>query len=200
MKNIISFFFLWIILFAFVPVQADADNEALYYDCFAYILSNDNTAEVVRYMSSDRTVTIPDQLDGYSVTSIGDNAFAHCESLEKVSIPENASSLGRNAFYGCASLKEVVIPGSVTAIDYGTFRDCISLRKVIISDGITTIGDYAFMWCKSLAEIIIPESVTTIDFGAFYGCDSLTLTVESGSIAEAYAIQTSIPYRTNIVP
>lgn len=42
------------------------------------------------------TYTIPD-----NVTSIGDWAFSHCESLESVTIPKNVASIGNGAFaYG----------------------------------------------------------------------------------------------------
>ena len=46
--------------------------------------------------------TIPD-----GVTSIGDEAFYYCRSLESVTIPEGVTSIGAKAFYYCQNLAEV---------------------------------------------------------------------------------------------
>ena len=44
---------------------------------FEYIVKSDNTAEITRYNenSTNRIVTIPSEINGYSVTSIGRCAF-----------------------------------------------------------------------------------------------------------------------------
>lgn len=61
---------------------------------------------------------IPD--DG-SVTSIGVSAFADCDLLTSITIPEGITSIGSGAFYGCSSL---------TSIDYqGTMAQWKAIRK-----------------------------------------------------------------------
>ena len=108
------------------------------------------------------------------VTSIGDSAFAGCDSLTSVTIPDSVTSIGGSAFYGCNSLTSVTIPDSVTSIGNYAFYNCDSLTSVTIPDSVTSIGDRAFSDCDSLPSVTIPDSVTSIGNDAFGNCDRLT--------------------------
>jgi hypothetical protein len=46
-----------------------------------------------------------------SVTSIGNYAFAFCESLTSITIPDSVTSIGNSAFSGCSSLRAVTFLG-----------------------------------------------------------------------------------------
>ncbi len=56
-----------------------------------------------------------------SVTSIGDEAFFECSSIELVSIPDSVTSIGDYAFSGCSSLETVAVGSSVESIGEGAF-------------------------------------------------------------------------------
>ena len=57
----------------------------------------------------------------YSVTSIGDDAFADCTGLTSVTIPNSVTSIGNSAFAYCTGLSSVTIPNSVTTIGNSAF-------------------------------------------------------------------------------
>ena len=151
------------------------------------------------------TLVIPSEIDGNSITSIGDDAFYGCKSLTSVTIPNSVTSIGDAAFYECTSLTSVTIgnsvtligdwafqyctsltsvtiPDSVTSIGYDAFRGCTSLTSVTIGNRVTSIGDDAFYGCKSLTSVTIPNSVTSIGDDAFYGCTSLTSVTIGNSV------------------
>ena len=123
------------------------------------------------------SVTIPD-----SVTSIGNYAFSHCTDLTSVTIPDSVTSIGGYAFGGCSSLTEVTIPDSVTVIDSGTFIECTDLTSVDIPDGVTSIGNGAFSRCSGLTSVDIPDSVTSIGDRAFRDCNSLKSITFEGTV------------------
>ena len=75
---------------------------------------------------------------------IADEAFAWCESLTSVTIPNSVTSIGDEAFEGCKSLTSVTIPNSVTSIGVEAFGSCSSLKSVTIPNSVTSIGLGAF--------------------------------------------------------
>ena len=107
------------------------------------------------------------------VVNIGEKAFARLDNLKNIDIPDSVTNITTLAFYRCNGLVSVQVPGSVTAIKNGTFRECNNLKKVILNEGITGIEQYAFYDCELLEEISIPGTVTTVGNSAFYRCKNL---------------------------
>ena len=79
-------------------------------------------------------LTIPSELGGQPVTSIGKGAFAGCESLKSIAIPNSVTSFGEGAFCDCESLKSITIPNSVTSIGEDAFYGCASLTSVRVEN------------------------------------------------------------------
>ena len=142
------------------------------------------TVEVGRNQSRGNItipVTIVHNGQTYTVTSIGDYAFASCY-ITSVNIPDSVTSIGNYAFSYCTDLTSVYIPDSVTSIGNSAFSVCSGLTSVDIPDGVTTIGEYAFESCYSLTSITIPDSVTSIGDYAFEICTKLTNVTFAGSV------------------
>ena len=104
-----------------------------------------------------------------SVTTIGYSAFAWCEFLTIINIPNSVTSIGNSAFEGCECLISINIPNSVTTIGKDAFAFCDSLTSIYIPNSVTTIGNWGFGACKSLTSITIPNSVVIIIGNPFYG-------------------------------
>ena len=80
--------------------------------------------KLLKYNGNDNNVIIPD--DG-SFTSLGDDCFLGCESLESITIPESVTALGDECFYYCTSLKSITLPESVTSLGKDCFHGCVNL-------------------------------------------------------------------------
>ena len=141
-------------------------------------------------------LTFPATIEGKSVTSIGDKAFAECTSLTSITIPDGVASIGRYAFFDCTSLTSITIPDSVTSIGDGVFVSCTSLTSIMIPDSVTSIGVRAFVSCESLTSITIPAGVTSIGEEAFSWCSILTAVTFLGDAPEVgsdvYSVNTTI--------
>ena len=121
------------------------------WECY---ITDDGTLSI-RYLGNDNEVVVPEKLDGRKVTDIGDSAFAFCESLTSVTIPDGVTSIGGNAFCVCSSLISVTIPDSVTYIGESTFCVCTSLTSVTIPDSVMCIDGNPFVLCDKLTEIVV---------------------------------------------
>lgn len=98
---------------------------------------------------------------------IGKGAFANCENLQKITLPESVSELGDGAFAACRQLENIVIPSKVKTIPKRCFTDNINLRYIHLPEGLTSIGYSAFSWCDSLEYIELPDSLKSIGEDAF---------------------------------
>ena len=141
------------------------------------LITNDTEYEVADVTGDPTDLVIPSEYEGKPVTSIGYKAFAWCNGLTSVVIPDGVTSIGEDAFESCFDLTSVVIPDSVTSIGDGAFEYCSSLTSVVIPDSVTSIGSYAFYDCDGLTSVVIGESVTSIGERAFNSCDNLTSVV-----------------------
>ena len=111
---------------------------------------------------------------GTSVTSIGDNAFAYCNSITNIVIPQGVTNIGSYVFTACYSLTNVIIPQGLTSIGSYVFQNCSLLKSVVITQSVTSIGTNTFQYCSLLKSVVIPQSVTTISNAIFQNCFSLT--------------------------
>ncbi len=114
------------------------------------------------------SITLP-----YTLVSIGQYAFANC-SITNISLPSSLKSIGKWAFYECPTLTSIAIPSGVTTIEEGVFWQCSSLTSITIPNSVTSIGSSAFSNCSNLNSVSIPSGVTSIGNSAFHNCSNLT--------------------------
>lgn len=138
-----------------------------------YTILNSAEVAVTACTSSATHISIMPEIDGYQVVSIGEEAFAECDSLQAVTIPGTVTEIGIGAFYGCTSLTSLTIPDTVTEIESGTFFGCSSLTELTLGNAVTSIGDMAFGYCSSLTALELPDTVETMGDQVFYYCTAL---------------------------
>lgn len=180
----------WSSTFGGVPTIQETDPSQFNYATnFAYItnsttVTTNATITITRYNPSvvNGTVPIPNVINGYPVTSIGNNAFFGISIiLTNAIIPDSITSIGIQAFGECDALTNVFIPDSVTNVGIGAFQECFNLATITVdannpayasADGVlfdknlSTIEQYPGGLAGSY---LIPDSVTTIGTWAFFG-------------------------------
>ena len=157
-------------------------------------------------------VQIPAQINGVAVTSIGDEAFTECYSLNSVTIPGSVKSIGSGAFVFTA-IKELTIPEGVVSIGESAFY-ATGLTSVTFPASLTSIGASAFM-SSALTSATFLNGNTEIGGGAFnfesfeyvddegnhgYGgnvpLEGLIIYAPAGGKVEQYCKDKGIPFQT----
>lgn len=167
------------------------EDDAFYYGTLSgeIVINGINTYDL---KANKGILKIPEEIEGLTVTAIGDEAFQYETDIVQVVLPDTLEEIQYRAFYNCDKLKSVSIPNSVTVLGTNTFEscdslesvktsilsesafiDCISLNSVDISNGLEELPSRVFEKCSSLEEIDIPDSVLTLGSSAFNNCTAL---------------------------
>jgi hypothetical protein len=88
---------------------------ALGFTGLAYVINEDGLTCTITGLGSvtETEIAIPLEIDGYTVTAIGDKAFENCTHLTKILLQDSITTIGTRAFYGCTGLTEFTIPKNV---------------------------------------------------------------------------------------
>ncbi len=137
---------------------------------FTTSVSNDKVTITGTYCDIVGNMTIPEKIDGKTVTAIGDNAFSDQVNLKCVYFEDYSTdmSIGHSAFAYCEELTLIRIPDNVAEIKDSTFTGCGGMIWTYSGGSMTRIGNFAFYETKLPALNTIASSVTTIGQGAFY--------------------------------
>ena len=144
-----------------------SDEEGNEYPVVSLYYSNRNI------FKSNRNTTIKNIIIPSSVTSIGNNAFAYCTGLKKITMPGTAS-IGDGAFYKVTNVEEVTLTGQGAMPNYSSsysytpwYQSRNKIQSITIGEGITSVGDYVFYGNSNLEEIELSENITSIGQNAF---------------------------------
>lgn len=144
MKKLICWACILVMLLTAVPAMADNTRRSGQY---TYQIKGNGTITITKFHWGKDTddIYIPNMIDGYTVTAIGDeafkrdvmrrNGFGRLENdFETVSltIPDSIKSIGQKAFWN-ATLSEINLPDNVQSIGYGAFVGNPSIKFKISS-------------------------------------------------------------------
>ena len=159
----------------------------------------DGMAQLRYYEGSDSVVTVPAEIDGYPVYSIGWGLTCPFSGvrdvLTSVVISEGVQMVERQCFKDCTKLQSVTLPSSLTSISTYAFQNCTGLKEIELNEGLESISSYAFL-NTGLTSVYIPATVTDIGDEAFgyegpmedtQSMDSFTIYGYTGTAAHEYA-------------
>ena len=179
----------------------------------AYV-SSGSEIQINKYKGSGGNVIIPSEIDGVKVTRIAESAFANCQSLTGIHLPNTLEYIGSKAFADSTTgnmrgvivlpsrLKEIggsaFADTGVTGIiikcscnfDSHTFWHLQHLKYVVISKEADVVLNDPFQWTNifdsELQFIIIPDNGSIIiGKNPFEECPNITIyTPESSNAAQ----------------
>lgn len=174
-----------------IPFTASAEeNTTLTSGDFSYQILEDDTLCITAYLGGGGEVSIPAEIEGKTVTTLGDELFWYMEEVTSVSLPESLEYIGARVFQSCTSLTKVELPNSVAEIGDACFLGCSSLAEINVPSNLVYVGAFAFdetpwvtqfdgctsiilggrVFYKYLADedkVVVPDGVVCISDNAF---------------------------------
>ena len=137
---------------------------------FSYRKNTDGGITIYEIENVTDEIIVPETIDGYTVTEIGDRVFAqYGKKLKSVVLPDTVTSIGFRAFYGCEVLENIRLPKNLKTIGEAAFYSCRALKSIELPDGLISIEKTAFCGCSSLEDIRFPDSLRHIGKEALFG-------------------------------
>ena len=145
---------------------------------------DNSTVKAVSYTGSEEEVTIPEVVNGKTVTVIGKETFFR-SGVKSVIIPDTVTTIEDYAF-SLSDIESVTISKNVTQIGEYAFSECFKLAEFIVSansehytseNGILYNKDKTFLLFVTNSyenEFTIPETVVNVKKGAFKNCEKIT--------------------------
>ncbi len=111
-------------------------------------------------------ITVPEELDGYKVRSIGSDSrqFVESDMLKikenKIILPDSLKRINKNALNGCFSLEEINLPVGLKEVGDGAFSGCRTLDVYIENPSLVFRGNTKW----NVFGLISYQNSTTKDF------------------------------------
>ncbi len=112
-------------------ISVDEDNPN-FMSMDQMLFSKDTATLVECLMTKSGAVALPQ-----CTRHLATNAFAYCENVTSIALPEGLASIGYWAFVANQQLNNMVIPSTVTYIAPSPFVNCPALSHLSIADGNT---------------------------------------------------------------
>ena len=128
---------------------------------------------------------------------IGDSAFAESH-IHNFVLPLTVSKIGNNVFANCEFLERITISPNIKVLSCGAFLNCKKLNNVYIPNGVKIVRNNCFKGCSGLNEVWFPNSLEKIEKGAFSECPLTIAVLTKETIVEegALANTCTIRYRS----
>jgi len=128
------------------------------------VVEIEGSGELTSAMTNQYSATTVSAEIGELCTSIGLNAFSHCNGLTSVTIGNSVTSISNSAFYYCSGLTSVTIGSGVTSIGLNVFHHCSKLTSITsLATTAPTIYFNTFQNVKSNGTLTVPSGSSGYD-------------------------------------
>ena len=136
-------------------------GSALEFNGFTYEVA-DGAVTITGYVGSEVNVVIPETIDTYPVTAIGETAFSGNATLESITLPASVKQV-KSLLDSCANLKRIYIPNIAFWFE------------TQFAGNLLTGGRELYVNGALLEDLVIPETVTEVKFTGYTHLKSVTV-------------------------
>ena len=119
---------------------------------------------------------IPEAIDGYLVTTIGEDAFYHCVGFTgNIEVPDSVKYIKRGAFQACHSIQgELKMSSNILEIEDYAFLGCERITgQICLPNSLRKLGNNVYFNCYGFTgDVVLPSGLESVG-SAFSGCKGL---------------------------
>ena len=145
---------------------------------YAYVTHHGEWAGEATDRTYSGNLVVPSEISyngrTYTVTSVGENAFAGCDELVSVQFPSTIRAVSSCAFLGCTNLQQVSLPATILAFGGFAFTGCTSLQQITLPRHTELVDSLTFYCCSSLTSVVLPHRIRTVCQGAMEHLPEMT--------------------------
>lgn len=129
-KKTIAVLLATVMCLSVLSVAVSAEDSVRTEGNYTYTVEN-GTAKITGFKKNYiGDLSIPEALGGYTVTAIGEKAFAECKRVKSIVIPDCVTTIGASAFEGCVRAKTLTVGKGVVNVGAGAFNSLLCMRKI----------------------------------------------------------------------
>lgn len=182
-KAVQSLLLVFLVTIAFsMQYSLECKAEGLQENEYSYEVLEDGSAKITGYSGSATELVIPDTINEYIISQLGEKCFMENETLESVSVPATVKIIGDSAFKKCKNLKTVILTEGLQEIGEDAFYKAgltnFSFPSTVKKVGLRAISE------TQITSIHVPNTVSTWERSAFYGNRQLVTVTFDSNITE----------------
>ena len=165
---------------------------------YRYLINEDNTScTIVAYEGPQKGgLIIPEKVDGYVVTGIGECAFFACRGFTgDLIIPDTVTRVEDYAFTNCKGMTgNLQLSANLEYIGAGAFQNNKFSGQLVLPDTLQRINSNAFKFCENFTgDLRIPDGVEEIS-NAFSFCSGLDGTLYLPDSIDWFSVWSDVPF------
>lgn len=160
---------------------------------FFYEMTDDKIV-ILEYTGKETRCVIPQEIEGYPVTTIGSGAF-YGKYVKELAIPDSVTTIEESAFY-LALLKSIQLPKSVESVHVNAFSGCPNLESITVDKNNVHYKSFDGVLFNKKQTVLhvfpqgrggsytVPNGVVEINARAFYEREALQNLIISDSVVK----------------
>ncbi len=174
--------------------KAELVSEGLRFGNYIYNEYADNSAMLTGYEGDESTLSLPQTVNGLTVTSIGRDFMCQSKTLTSITLPDSVTWISGGALADCPLLSEVKLGKNIEYIgefaltgtpyyasltdEFVTVGRGVLIKyngtedEIVIPDGVCSVST-PFSQSETLRRVTLSDTVVSIAEHAFAGCYKL---------------------------
>ena len=133
---------------------------------FEYSITDTGNACLELCHANERSLVVPDSLDGHTITSLSAHAFDRCFNVRSLVLPAGLDNVEGRPFFHCPMLSELVFPESMSEFDASCLGGIRKLDLLVLPGQLVTLKGGLFATCK-ISTLRLGKATTNIAEMAF---------------------------------